>query len=170
MRKLVLAVSSIVLSATLFFGCGNEDDDVRNSFCGKYTGVYETSQMINGKYGSSNYKATMAVKKNEGKKYSVVVYDNSNNTVIFSTEGMNVVNTEFGDAYCGNITAGVADDEDGIPVTTSGVAVSADGKYSCVIAPNQEGKLVLSFEKQQSYVNSGGMEVLKTYSFSGVRE
>ncbi|MCQ2608500.1 MAG: hypothetical protein MJ197_07440 [Bacteroidales bacterium] len=169
MKKFICSVSTLLVSSFLFFGCGNEDDDVRNHFCGKYTGEYTFAQEINNKYASQTNEATMVVKKNEGKKFSVVVYDSFNKQVIFSTEGMNVISTEYGDAYCGTITAGVSEDEDGVAIKTEGVAVSADGKYSCTIAPNADGKLVLSFCKQQSYV-SHGLDVVKTYTFDGVRK
>ncbi len=170
MKKFLYVVSSLLLSSTLFVSCGNEDDDVRNHFCGKYTGEYTFAQEIGNSNASQTNTATMVVKKNEGKKFSVVVYDeNASGKVLFSTEGMSVVTTENGDAYCGNITAGISDDEDGIAIKTEGVAVSADGKYSCTIAPNADGKLVLSFCKQQSYTNHN-LLVVKTYTFNGVKK
>ena len=167
MRKFVFEISVILLSSLMFFGCNKDKDDVRDPFCGIYDGTLTLTQQINGRENSQDNKAELEVRKNGDNIKSISIYNKG--SLMFSTVAMNVVNTPQGDSFCGHVYENVANDAEGHAVTTIGVPVSDENDYSCVIGPNSEGKMTLRFSEQQSYTNSGGMEVLQSYTFSGVK-
>lgn len=162
-------VLSVLVSLMLFFGCKKEDDDVRTPYCGIYTGLLNYTQTTNNNEISQPNRASLDVRKNGGNIKSVSVYDANSGKLMFSTESMSVVSTPNGDGFCGQVYEAVVKDEDGIAVTVTGFPVSEDSKYSCEIIPNQDGKLTLRFYEQESYVNSHGMDVVKTYEFEGTK-
>ncbi|MBO7055354.1 MAG: hypothetical protein J6W37_08215 [Bacteroidales bacterium] len=162
-------VLSVLVSSMLFFGCKKEDDDVRNPYCGIYTGMLNYTQRTNNNEISQPNRVSLDVRKNGKNIKSVSVYDSNSGSLMFTTESMSVVSTVNGDGFCGQVYESISKDEDGIDVTTTGLPVSEGGKYSCEITPNESGTLTLRFIEQESYVNSHGMDVVKTYEFEGTK-
>lgn len=164
-------VLSVLVSSVLFFGCKKEDDDVRDPYCGSYTGMLNISQRTNNNETPLQpNNVLLDVRKNGKNIKSVSVYDANSGSLMFSTESMSVVSTPNGEGFCGQVYENVTKDEDGIDITTSGLPVSEDGEYSCEITPDESGTLTLKFIEQEFYVNSHGMEVVRTYEFVGTKK
>ncbi|MBP5584561.1 MAG: hypothetical protein J6X43_11565 [Bacteroidales bacterium] len=161
-------VLSVLVSSMLFLGCKKEDDDVRNPYCGIYTGYLTHTSVRNGNEMSETNRTMIGVRKNGDNIKSVTVYYESNGGLLFTTQAMSVTNTPNGDGFCGYVYESVTKNEDDIDVTTTGLPISDDKDYSCEISPNKDGVLTLRFVSQKSYMMHG-IEVMETFEFEGER-